>query len=67
MAEPGSGRDWAVALFRRSALKQRKLAEIAEMLGPTVGLRCLDLGSDNGVVSLLLRERGGSWASGDLT
>ena len=37
------------------------------MLGPTEGLRCLDLGSDNGVVSLLLRERGGSWASGDLT
>ena len=37
------------------------------MLGPTAGLRCLDLGSDNGVVSLLLRERGGSWASGDLT
>ncbi len=37
------------------------------MLGPTAGLRCLDLGSDNGVVSLLLREGGGSWASGDLT
>ena len=34
---------------------------------PREGLRCLDLGSDNGVVSLLLRERGGSWASGDLT
>jgi tRNA1(Val) A37 N6-methylase TrmN6 len=52
-----------VALFRRSVLKQRKLAEVAEMLGPTGRLRCLDLGSDNGVVSLLLRERGGSWAS----
>jgi len=62
-----SPRDWAVALFRRSVLKQRKLAEIAHMLGRTAGLRCLDLGSDNGVVSLLLRERGGSWASGDLT
>ncbi|HSD25918.1 MAG TPA: class I SAM-dependent methyltransferase [Vicinamibacteria bacterium] len=67
MAERGSGLDWAVALFRRSVPKQRKLAEVAEMLGPTAGLRCLDLGSDNGVVSLLLRERGGSWASGDLT
>ena len=66
MAEPAAA-EWAVALFRRSVLKQRKLAEIAAMLGPSAGLRCLDLGSDNGVVSLLLRERGGSWASGDLT
>lgn len=62
-----SAQDWALALFRKSVLKQRKLAEITAMLGPTEGLRCLDLGSDNGVVSLLLRERGGSWASGDLT
>jgi len=60
-------RDWAVALFRKSVLKQRKLAETSDLLGPTAGLRCLDLGSDNGVVSLLLREAGGSWASGDLT
>jgi SAM-dependent methyltransferase len=67
VAEPGTARDWAVALFRRSVLKQRKLAEVTAMLGPTAGLRCLDLGSDNGVVSLLLRDRGGDWASGDLT
>jgi ubiquinone/menaquinone biosynthesis C-methylase UbiE len=58
---------WALALFRRSVMKQRKLAEIEAMLGPTEGLRCLDLGSDNGVVSLLLRRRGGRWASADLT
>jgi len=67
VAEPESARAWAVALFRRSVLKQRKLAEVAGRLGPTAGLRCLDLGSDNGVVSLLLREQGGEWASGDLT
>ena len=64
MADP---RGWAVRLFRRSVLKQRKVAEIAAALGPTEGLRCLDLGSDNGVVSLLLRARGGRWASADLT
>jgi 2-polyprenyl-3-methyl-5-hydroxy-6-metoxy-1,4-benzoquinol methylase len=65
-AAPDS-RAWAVKLFRRSVLKQRKLAEIGALLGPTEGLRCLDLGSDNGVISLLLRRRGGSWASADLT
>jgi SAM-dependent methyltransferase len=62
--DPGT---WPKALFRRSVLKQRKLAELVAMLGPTAHLRCLDLGSDNGVISLLLREGGGSWASGDLT
>jgi len=66
-ADDAGPRGWALALFRRSVLKQRKLAEVEAMLGPTAGLRCLDLGSDNGAVSLLLREGGGSWASGDLT
>jgi len=60
-------RPWALALYDRSVLKRRKVAEIAGLLGPTEGLRCLDLGSDNGVVSLVLRQRGGSWASADLT
>jgi len=67
VADPASARDWALALYRRSVLKQRKLEELVRALGPADGLRGLDLGSDNGVVSLLLRERGGSWASGDLT
>ena len=58
---------WALGLFRKSVLKQRKLSELVRSLGPTEGLRCLDLGSDNGVISLLLRGRGGSWASADLT
>jgi ubiquinone/menaquinone biosynthesis C-methylase UbiE len=57
----------AERLFHRSVLKQAKLREIVGMLGPTEGLRCLDLGSDNGVISLLLRRRGGRWASADLT
>src|SRR5918996_4286688 len=63
-----SGRErWATALLRRSVLKQRKLAAIDRRLGVTEGRRCLDLGSDNGVISLMLRRRGGRWASADLT
>lgn len=57
---------WPVRLFNKSVLKQRKYREITAMLGPVAGLRCLDIGSDNGVISLLLRQQGGSWASADL-
>ena len=58
---------WALRLFRKSPLKRDKVAALLSALGPVEGRRCLDLGSDNGVVSLLLRKQGGSWASGDLT
>lgn len=57
---------WPERLFSRSVLKQQKLREITRLLGETAGLDCLDLGSDNGVVSLLLRRRGGRWHSADL-
>jgi SAM-dependent methyltransferase len=52
--------------LRPSVLKRRKVAEISRLLGATAGLRCLDLGGDNGVVSYLLRQRGGQWTSADL-
>lgn len=58
---------WALRLFEKSPLKRDKVEAILSVLGPVEGKRCLDLGSDNGVVSLLLRRQGGSWASGDLT
>ncbi|HEX7124334.1 MAG TPA: methyltransferase domain-containing protein [Thermodesulfobacteriota bacterium] len=70
MSGPGgadAGREaLMLRLFARSVLKQQKLREITALLGDTAGLDCLDLGSDNGVVSLLLRRRGGRWASADL-
>lgn len=57
---------WPVRLFSRSILKQRKFREITDLLGDTGGLHCLDIGSDNGVISYLLRQRGGHWKSADL-
>ncbi len=57
---------WAVKLFRKSIMKQQKFSCIVDLLSETNGLHCLDLGSDNGVISYLLRERGGSWKTADL-
>lgn len=59
-------RRFARELFGVSVLKQAKLRQIADLLGDTRGLTCLDVGGDNGVVSLMLRERGGIWHSADL-
>ena len=61
-----SEKTWSVLLFSKSVLKQRKFSKITEFLGETSDLHCLDLGADNGVISYLLRERGGSWKSADL-
>jgi SAM-dependent methyltransferase len=58
---------WALRLFDRSILKHAKYHAIVEMLGDTRGKDCLDLGSDNGVISYLLRGGGGRWSSADLT
>ncbi len=58
--------EWALSLFRKSVLKQEKYRRITDMMDDPVGRRCLDIGADNGVISLLLRRRGGQWASADL-
>jgi ubiquinone/menaquinone biosynthesis C-methylase UbiE len=58
--------NWPVRLFSKSVLKQQKFKEITALLGETARLHCLDIGSDNGVISYLLRARGGTWKSADL-
>ena len=58
--------NWPILLFSKSVLKQNKYKEIVQLLGYTQGLNCLDIGSDNGVISYLLRKRGGIWKSADL-
>lgn len=60
------GKAWATALFRRSVLKQEKYRQICRVLDDPRGRANLDLGGDNGVLSLLLRGRGGVWSSADL-
>ncbi|HUF34625.1 MAG TPA: class I SAM-dependent methyltransferase [Gemmatimonadales bacterium] len=60
------GAAWAVALFNRSVLKQEKYRRITELLEDPAGRSNLDIGADNGVISYLLRRRGGRWASADL-
>ncbi|MDC0357648.1 class I SAM-dependent methyltransferase, partial [Oligoflexia bacterium] len=57
---------WAVRLFKKSPLKQKKLAKILKYLGAVKGQTCLDVGSDNGVISYFLRAKGGTWYSCDL-
>jgi ubiquinone/menaquinone biosynthesis C-methylase UbiE len=54
-----------VRLFKLSLLKQEKFRALCDLLGPTEGLTCLDIGGDNGVISLLLRQCGGTWTSAD--
>lgn len=58
--------DWALKLFSKSPLKQRKLEKLLSFSDSYEGKTCLDIGSDNGVISLLLRKNGGIWYSADL-
>jgi SAM-dependent methyltransferase len=58
--------EWAVGLFKRSVLKQAKYHKILELLQDPAGKTSLDIGADNGVISYLLRQRGGRWYSADL-
>jgi 2-polyprenyl-3-methyl-5-hydroxy-6-metoxy-1,4-benzoquinol methylase len=64
MANPEN--EWAIKLFNRSVLKQKKFKQVTRFLGPTKRLHCLDIGGDNGVISYMLRRNGGRWASADL-
>jgi SAM-dependent methyltransferase len=59
-------RAWAHGILRRSPLKRAKWEALRAAAGETAGRRCLDLGSDNGVISLLFREAGGAWRSAEL-
>jgi SAM-dependent methyltransferase len=61
-----AGTEWALALFQRSVLKQAKYQRVLELMDDPTGKTNLDIGADNGVISYLLRQRGGLWYSADL-
>jgi SAM-dependent methyltransferase len=63
----GVEQTWAVRLFEKSILKQAKYRALLRYTGEFADKDCLDLGSDNGVISYLLRSRGGRWTSADLS
>ncbi|HEY7728239.1 MAG TPA: glycosyltransferase [Candidatus Eisenbacteria bacterium] len=64
---PGTARTRAaLQLFRWSVLKQAKLRELVAVMGRSDGKRCLDIGGDSGIISLMLRRQGGRWWSADL-
>ncbi|MFI5241589.1 MAG: methyltransferase domain-containing protein [Gemmatimonadales bacterium] len=58
-------RELQFARFRVSVLKQAKWRELSRAAGDTSGKCALDVGSDNGVIGLLFREKGGEWTSAD--
>lgn len=60
-------RESQLALFRASALKRQKWRALSSAIDELPPFRdALDLGSDNGTISWLLRERGGCWCSAEL-
>lgn len=65
-ADP-SYRELQLARFRVSVLKQAKWRELSRAAGDVRGKRALDLGTDNGVIGWLFRQRAGEWSSADLT
>ncbi len=62
----GPGREILLKLYEKSILKKAKFRAITDYLSETDGKVCLDIGADNGVLSYLLRQRGGEWYSADL-
>ena len=63
--QPPANSEWPLRLFKLSLLKREKFRAICDITGATAYLTCLDIGGDNGVISLLLRQRGGTWSSAD--
>jgi len=58
-------RHWQLEMSSRSLKKRAKLRTLLDFIGPTPGLRCVEIGCDRGVTSYFLRKLGGTWLSTD--
>ena len=65
-SQPSQAQKMLLKLYDKSILKKAKLAAIERYLPALDQHVCMDIGADNGVLSYLLREKGGSWVSADL-
>jgi SAM-dependent methyltransferase len=54
-------RIWQDRLFARSIRRRRKISRLAELIGQTSNLSCLEISSGDGMISANLRSLGGSW------
>ena len=63
---PSNVQKMLLRLYDKSILKKAKFSAIEAFLPELEHKVCMDIGADNGVLSYLLREKGGSWVSADL-
>ena len=63
---PSHAQKMLLKLYDKSILKKAKFAAIEKYLPELQNKTCMDIGADNGVLSYLLRQKGGSWISADL-
>lgn len=54
---------WQKKLFSRSVRRQSRLDVLKRLLGGTTGQTCLELSAGDAVISLGLRETGGTWST----
>jgi SAM-dependent methyltransferase len=60
---------WQIKMFRRSIKKQQKLRALLELLGETIGKKCLlvTCGDNNGALNWHFRKHGGEWTWADVS
>lgn len=63
--DPDSAAAWQVRIFKKSAPRQAVVKHLQRFLPPCEGKTCLDIGGRDGMIPVMLRQRGGTWMSAD--